>query len=99
MSGRVNTEYLNVVMNFTEEQLTEILTPRQLKVISKRFGLFGNEGFLTLKAIGEIYGVNRERIRQIESKAMRKLRHRYEKEYLDAMKEIMNSEIIVQRME
>ena len=50
------------------------LTPRERSVIELRFGLEdGRER--TLEEVGEIFHVTRERIRQIESKALRKLRH------------------------
>lgn len=47
------------------------LTPRELEVIRRRHGLDGEE--LTLDAIGQLQGVSRERIRQIEAVALRKL--------------------------
>ena len=47
------------------------LTPRELEVIRQRHGLDGEE--LTLDAIGQLQGVSRERIRQIEAVALRKL--------------------------
>lgn len=50
------------------------LTPRETLVITRRFGLDG-EGERTLEEIGHDQGCGRERIRQIEAKAMRKLRH------------------------
>ena len=50
------------------------LTPRERRVIELRFGLIGDKDE-TLTAIGREIGVTRERIRQIESTAMRKLRH------------------------
>jgi RNA polymerase primary sigma factor len=50
------------------------LTPRERKVIERRFGL-GDDNDDTLTAIGREIGVTRERIRQIESTALRKLRH------------------------
>jgi RNA polymerase primary sigma factor len=50
------------------------LTSREEEVLSKRFGLSdGTEH--TLEEVGRIHNVTRERIRQIESKALRKLRH------------------------
>ena len=49
------------------------LTPRELEVIRARAGLDGEE--LTLDAIGRRHGVSRERIRQIEAEAIRKMRH------------------------
>ena len=50
------------------------LTPREQKVIELRIGLNG-ERSNTLKEVGIIFKVTRERIRQIEAKALRKLRH------------------------
>ena len=50
------------------------LTPREKKVLQLRFGL--NDGrSRTLEEVGNVFGVTRERIRQIEAKALRKLRH------------------------
>ncbi|MFN7942105.1 MAG: RNA polymerase sigma factor RpoD [Thermoanaerobaculia bacterium] len=55
-------------------RVMKTLTPREEEVLSKRFGLSdGNEH--TLEEVGRIHSVTRERIRQIESKALRKLRH------------------------
>jgi RNA polymerase primary sigma factor len=57
-----------------QEALNEVLaqlTPRELEVIRQRHGLDGEE--LTLDAIGRLQGVSRERIRQIEAVALRKL--------------------------
>ncbi|WP_317315785.1 sigma-70 family RNA polymerase sigma factor [Peptostreptococcus russellii] len=56
------------------EEILNILDGRSKDVIIKLFGLNGQEP-MTLEEIGEIYDVTRERIRQIESKALRKLRH------------------------
>lgn len=50
------------------------LTPREADVIRLRTGFDDNRP-LTLEDVGAIYGVTRERIRQIEAKALRKLRH------------------------
>jgi RNA polymerase primary sigma factor len=49
------------------------LTEREASIIKLRFGLEGNRSH-TLKELGEIFGVTRERIRQIQQKALRKLR-------------------------
>ena len=50
------------------------LTPREERIIKMRFGLEdGTEH--TLEEVGQNFGVTRERIRQIEAKALRKLRH------------------------
>jgi len=59
------------------EKLNEILSTlskREQKVIRLRFGL-GNHPPMTLEQVGRIFGVTRERIRQIEAQALRKLRH------------------------
>ena len=60
-----------------KEQLDEVLqtlTPREAKVLSMRFGLEGGHPH-TLEEVGKYFDVTRERIRQIEAKALRKLRH------------------------
>lgn len=56
------------------DSLLETLTPREAKVLKLRFGLDGNETH-TLKEVGDIFDTGQERIRQIEAKALRKLRH------------------------
>lgn len=64
-------------MSLLKEQLADVLktlTPREEKVLSLRFGLAdGNPK--TLEEVGKEFNVTRERIRQIEAKALRKLRH------------------------
>lgn len=50
------------------------LTPREVQVLRMRFGLGGANTY-TLREVGEKLGVTRERIRQIEGKALKKLRH------------------------
>ncbi len=59
------------------EALTEILatlTDREADVLKMRFGMYDGRTH-TLEEVGQIFGVTRERIRQIENKAIRKLRH------------------------
>ena len=58
------------------EELLSVLTPKEREVIRLRFGLDGKEG-RTLREIGEIFNLTRERIRQIETEALRKLRERW----------------------
>ncbi len=50
------------------------LTPREERIIKMRFG-FDNGSEHTLEEVGQVFAVTRERIRQIEAKALRKLRH------------------------
>jgi RNA polymerase primary sigma factor len=55
-------------------EVLNTLTPREERIIKMRFGLEdGTEH--TLEQVGQAFGVTRERIRQIEAKALRKLRH------------------------
>lgn len=56
------------------EEVLSALSPREHKVLRLRFGLDGQRP-LTLEEVGREFGVTRERIRQIEAKAIRKLRH------------------------
>jgi RNA polymerase primary sigma factor len=56
------------------EEVLNSLDERESKVLSLRFGLMG-ETPKTLEEVGKIFNVTRERIRQIEAKALRKLRH------------------------
>ena len=56
------------------EEVLNSLDERETKVLSLRFGLMG-ETPKTLEEVGKIFNVTRERIRQIEAKALRKLRH------------------------
>lgn len=58
----------------TLRELLQTLTPREAEVISLRFGMYGNKP-MTLEEIGKEFGVTRGRIRQIEAKALRELRH------------------------
>ncbi len=64
-------------ISLLKEQLAEVLktlTPREEKVLSLRFGLEDGHP-RTLEEVGKEFNVTRERIRQIEAKALRKLRH------------------------
>ena len=70
---------MNAPASFTllKEQLVDVLstlTPREEKVLKLRFGIEDGRT-RTLEEVGKEFNVTRERIRQIEAKALRKLRH------------------------
>ena len=66
-----------VASNMLTEEIGEILdqlTPREARILRLRYGLQDGES-RTLKEVGEMFGLSRERIRQLEKEALRKLRH------------------------
>jgi RNA polymerase primary sigma factor len=74
--------------NMMEQKVNEVLStlsPREARILRLRFGLENGRAY-TLEEVGEKFGLTRERIRQIEGKALRRLRHpkraRQLKEYL-----------------
>jgi RNA polymerase primary sigma factor len=67
----------SVAQKMLTEELGEILdqlTPREARILRLRYGLQDGES-RTLKEVGEMFGLSRERIRQLEKEALRKLRH------------------------
>lgn len=68
------------------DEVLDTLSEREAKVLELRFGLDGGQP-RTLEEVGKVFGVTRERIRQIEAKALRKLKHpsrrRKLQDYLD----------------
>ena len=56
------------------DEVLSTLTEREARVLKLRFGLDGSKQ-MTLEEVGRVFGVTRERIRQIEAKALRKLKH------------------------
>jgi len=80
----IQTVYNNMLREKIDEVLAT-LTPREARILRLRFGLDTGIPY-TLEEVGEKFGLTRERIRQIEGKALRRLRHprraRQLKEYL-----------------
>jgi RNA polymerase primary sigma factor len=82
------TPMQSAYQNLLKEKIEEILgtlPPREARVLRLRFGLNDDKAY-TLEEVGQKFGLTRERIRQIEGKALRRLRHprraRQLKEYL-----------------
>jgi len=80
----IQSAYTNMLREKIETVL-ETLPPREARILRLRFGLENGHTY-TLEEVGQKFGLTRERIRQIESKALRRLRHprrsRQLKEYL-----------------
>ncbi len=72
----INPSEAIINLNLAEQtrRVLATLTPREEKVLRMRFGI-GEESDHTLEEVGQDFNVTRERIRQIEAKALRKLRH------------------------
>ncbi|HQR39611.1 MAG TPA: RNA polymerase sigma factor RpoD [Blastocatellia bacterium] len=81
---------INTNLREITEEVLKTLTPREEKVIKMRFGLENSGSEHTLEEVGQHFAVTRERIRQIEAKALRKLRHpsrsRKLKAFLDSVR-------------
>lgn len=83
----LNTEedlYERITKTMLKEQLSKVLetlTEREERVIALRYGLFDGQE-KTLDEVGGVFNVTRERIRQIEAKAIKKLKHRSRSKYL-----------------
>ena len=73
MPTPTQTAYDNLLREKVEEVLAT-LTPREARILRLRFGLQNGRSY-TLEEVGQKFGLTRERIRQIEGKALRRLRH------------------------
>jgi RNA polymerase primary sigma factor len=77
--NQIASEQTEKVLNAALEHL---LTPKEIEVVKARFG-FDGEIVQSLDKVGERFGVSKERIRQIENKALRKLRKPYVLEFFE----------------
>lgn len=68
------TEVLNTMSKEVLEKMLDTLTVREAEVLRLRFGFYDGMP-KTLEEVGKVFGLTRNRIRQIENKAIRKLRH------------------------
>jgi RNA polymerase primary sigma factor len=86
MPTPAQSAYHNLLESKIEEVLST-LTEREAKILRLRFGLHNGRSY-TLEEVGQKFGLTRERIRQIEGRALRRLRHprrsRQLKDYLDS---------------
>ncbi len=73
-TGSPNESLLNQDLTTQVERALGMLSPKEKEILRLRFGI-GEEGEHTLEEVGKRFAVTRERIRQIEAKALRKLRH------------------------
>lgn len=74
-SKLLEDHYSDEQRDYAVEKMLETLTPKEQKIIEMRMGLGEYDREHTLKEIGDGMGVGMERIRQIEARALRKLRH------------------------
>jgi RNA polymerase primary sigma factor len=73
-AGSPNDSLLNQDLTTQVDRALATLSPKEKEILRLRFGI-GEEGEHTLEEVGKRFAVTRERIRQIEAKALRKLRH------------------------
>ena len=84
-----------IMMSEQLHEVLETLTEREQRVLELRYGLKGGEA-KTLEEVGNAFNVTRERVRQIEAKALRKLRHpsqsRKLRDYIDYTPTVNNDD-------
>jgi RNA polymerase primary sigma factor len=80
------TEFVRTSLNEEIDKVLSTLTPREEKIIRMRLGI-GEETDFTLEEVGHVFGLTRERIRQIEAKALRKLQHPARRKGLESFQE------------
>lgn len=80
------SELVNISLKEEISKVLSTLTPREEKVVRMRLGI-GEKTDYTLEEVGEVFGLTRERIRQIEAKALRKLKHPSRRKRLESFLE------------
>ena len=71
MTTNINTSLLQ---NFIIKNVGKDLTAKEAQILRYRFGLNGKKA-MSLKEVGEVFNLTKERIRQIEKKAIKRLQH------------------------
>ncbi len=79
-------EFVGISLKEEIDKVLSTLTPREEKVIRMRLGI-GEKTDYTLEEVGDVFGLTRERIRQIEAKALRKLQHPSRRKRLESFQE------------
>jgi RNA polymerase primary sigma factor len=79
-------EFVGISLKEEIDKVLSTLTPREEKVIRMRLGV-GEKTDYTLEEVGDLFGLTRERIRQIEAKAVRKLQHPSRRKRLESFQE------------
>ncbi|MCX5814325.1 MAG: sigma-70 family RNA polymerase sigma factor [Proteobacteria bacterium] len=80
------TEFVETSLKEEIDKVLSTLTPREEKVVRMRLGI-GEYSDSTLEEVGNVFGLTRERIRQIEVKALRKLQHPTRRKRLESFQE------------
>ncbi len=80
------TEFIDISLRETIDSVLSTLTPREEKVVRMRLGI-GETTDYTLEEVGNLFGLTRERIRQIEAKALKKLKHPERRKRLQSFQE------------
>lgn len=96
--SKADGEIIEPYFELTKEAIVKSLTPREHKVITQRFGLSVNGKPRALEEVGREFGVTRERIRQVEAKALKKIK-RYMTELNDEETDRAICELYAKEME
>lgn len=78
----IEDDYEKKELKENVETVLGILTEKEREVLKYRYGFYDNKEY-TLESVGNIYGVTRERVRQIENRAIRKLKHSARSKFLN----------------